>query len=149
MLRGLTGSGVPVSGAQFIDIIKQRSPCILNNASGDMLAGLRSPARVKHWRAFAGRCHQKRGLIRGLQNDSRGTARRLPSCTFVLNRLPIDGFRSHTTAAPLKRVFAHRLRRGEVRFRSHTTAAPLKRRLEVNRIKDENLVSAVTRLRPH
>jgi hypothetical protein len=38
MLRGLTGSGVAVTGAQFIDNLKQRLPCILNYASGDMLA---------------------------------------------------------------------------------------------------------------
>ena len=96
MLRGLTGSGVPVIGTRFIDIIKQRLPSILNNASGDMLAPLGSPARVKHWRAFAGGCHQKKVLFRTLPNSSGGTARRPPSCTFVMNRLPIGASpRSH------------------------------------------------------
>ncbi len=103
MLRGLTRSGVPVTGARFIDILKQRLPCILIDARGDMLARLRSPARVKHWRAFAGGYHQKKGLFRTIANSPRGTARKIPSCTFVMNRLPIGSFRGHMTAAPLKR----------------------------------------------
>lgn len=103
MLRGLTGSGVPVIGTRFIDIIKQRLPSILNNASGDMLARLRSPARIKHWRAFAGECHQKKVLLWTLPNGSGGTARKLPSCTFVMNWLRIGTLRGHMTAAPLKR----------------------------------------------
>ena len=103
MLRGLTGSGVPVTGAQFIDIIKQRLPCVLNNASGDMLARLWNPARIKHWRGFAGACHQKKALFQTLPNGSGGTARRLASCTFVMNRLLIGTLRGHMTAAPLKR----------------------------------------------
>ncbi len=102
MLRGLTRSGVPVTGARFIDILKQRLSCILNDARGDMLARLRSPARVKHWRAFAGRCHQKKVLFWTLLNGSHGTARRFPSCAFVMNRLPIGTLRGHMTAAPLK-----------------------------------------------
>ena len=107
MLRCVTGSGVPVIGMQFIVTLKQQSPCILKNASGDMLARLRSPARVKHWRAFAGGFHQKKVLFRTLPNGSRGTARRLPSCTFVMNMLPIGTLRGHTTAAPLKRDDPH------------------------------------------
>ena len=31
-----------------------------------MLAQLRSPARIKHWRAFPGGCHQKKVLFRTL-----------------------------------------------------------------------------------
>jgi len=102
MLRGLTGSGVPVTGARFIDIIKQRSLCVSRNASGGMFARLRSPARIKHWRAFAGECHQKKVLLWTLPNGSGGTARKLPSCTFVMNWLRIGTLRGHMTAAPLK-----------------------------------------------
>ena len=102
MLRGLTRSGVPVTGARFIDILKQQLPCILIDARGDMLARLRSPARVKQWRAFAGGCHQKNGLFRTLPNSSRRTARKLPPCTFVMNGLPTGTLRGHMTAAPLK-----------------------------------------------
>ncbi len=105
MLRGLTGSGVAVTGAQFIDNLKQRLPCILNYASGDMLARLGSPARIKRRWAFAGGCHQKKGLFRTFPDGSRGTARKLPSCTFVMNRLPRGTIRGHMTAAPLKHKY--------------------------------------------
>jgi hypothetical protein len=63
MLRGLTRSGVPVTGAQFIDILKQRSPRVLNNASGDMLARLRSPRSHQALAGVRGRLPSKEGAV--------------------------------------------------------------------------------------
>ena len=62
MLRGVSQSSVPATGTWVFDILKQQSPCVLEDASGDMFARDNSRARhqvlagIRGWVALKRKC---------------------------------------------------------------------------------------------